>query len=1055
MNIEEKEQKKYKGDKLSETIIVSLEPFWNKLKENGIKESIKNFIPNMDINNFVLNKIRNQLSKRRGIEFNNKYLGRVDIQYRGDGIQIEPTAFPRLFIKKITITDSQIIASLDSILKQIEEKYIANNEYIIGKIDEIVASLSSTGIYKPKNSEEKTLYDLAMLILLNYYEVNKEIPKWIEQALKNISKGKFLKSWISLLIDHISEVITQVSENIFINFKVTFDSLVVRTILNKATNKGQISHLLNMLNIDVRKIIFNFAKNYVSPSFIRGIADILVNLVNDFLSGIDNKFDTDSSTKFNYDSLEPFNVTISPGKNFRIDRAFMWYTGESYSDCFLEYSYNENFENSFKVKSICEEVSKTVPTINLGLVSGYKVVKLNKHKVCIEGLEAGTVYYKIHSGDTFESDIYKFKVENPKDNFEFNIFADSQGMVKADYDLFLEVLERAIKNNNPDFLVHLGDFVDDGNNEEYWKWVLDSKVWKENICVPLSGNHEARINGVAMRAGVENSIVGHFNVQNVPFQNLSKGLYYSFDYNNTTFVVLNTNSDNNEFAIDDIQYNWALNVLKKSKSKWKIIFAHKTPYSNGPHSKDSDVKKIGYQISELAYQGKADIVLGGHDHVYVRTSIMSYGKNVGCEKIISKILDSKPQDTFINPFGTIFVVPGTSGVKNYKQDTSVILPAQKLLDLNKPVYSKICISDSELIFKAYTYDDKCKSFSMIDTFSIKKESKKINEIDNRYMSKLIDSIPGVPWIDKTEKLAEIKKLYDSLVYAEKIKVNNSKKLFNAVRLNRNYLDIINSEICRVNTKNEFFSAICNPNIGTIIVDCDELKFGDKFSKNSKVFINRPICIRGSAKLSYIKFILKDKSMLILSDNICIDNTRKITSVYISEDIFDLNNDSTLIINDNVSINSSFCLGSNGKGINVIGENCNIYMNSSSANFVDKGFLQSLNNNSNIVVNSGKYISNNSNPTFIINSHMTVKGGFIKNIKGLAFSNLEINGGIIGENNNLSSSVPIESSGSIKITSGKIRDKNGVSILMNNSKEILVDKDNSYNSVDIAGKIIYN
>ena len=50
------------------------------------------------------------------------------------------------------------------------------------------------------------------------------------------------------------------------------------------------------------------------------------------------------------------------------------------------------------------------------------------------------------------------------------------------------------------------------DNEDYWDWLLDSKLWRENAVVPLAGNHEARISPIACRYGVENSIVGHFNV---------------------------------------------------------------------------------------------------------------------------------------------------------------------------------------------------------------------------------------------------------------------------------------------------------------------------------------------------------------------------------------------------------------------------------------------------------------------------------------------------------------------------------------------------------------
>ena len=162
----------YQGGRLSEVVINSLKPLLMKIKDIGIKKSIENILPGIDADEFVLSKIKNQLVKRREIELENG-LGRLSVQYRYDGIQIECAGLIRLLVNKITITDEQIIKSFDNILSQIEEKYILDDKYILSKIDEIVLSLSETEIYKPETSEEKTLYDLAMLILINYYK-NKE-----------------------------------------------------------------------------------------------------------------------------------------------------------------------------------------------------------------------------------------------------------------------------------------------------------------------------------------------------------------------------------------------------------------------------------------------------------------------------------------------------------------------------------------------------------------------------------------------------------------------------------------------------------------------------------------------------------------------------------------------------------------------------------------------------------------------------------------------------------------------------------------------------------------
>lgn len=1030
---EKNKNQEYKGGKLSEVVVAALGPFFEKLSANGIKKTVSYFAPGINLDKFVLGKIKSQLSKHRVIELDNIYLDKVEIQYRDDGIQIEPSGILRFLIKKITITDEQILNSFESILHQIEEKYIKNNEYIINKIDEIIVSLSGTGIYKPKNSKEKTLYDFAMKILLNYYKLSsKKTPKWMNTAIENIGKGEFLSSWIEILIDYISEVIADVSENIFVNFKVTFDSLMIRIVLDKKTNKGQISSLMKMLNIDVKKIIYSFAKSYISPSFTKGIGEILADIASSLLSTVDSENKSKISSK-------PFNITIAPGKDFETQRSFTWQTNEDENESFIEYSYEKDLTQSAKVKSESVTVPKAFPFINLGLIAGYKTQNLKKHSAVLKNLKPGIVYYKITTQSGEETPVYSFEVKEKTNSSKIMIFADSQGMTKQDYEVFSAVMDTAFENNKTDFMVHLGDFVDDGNNEEYWNWLLSSVHWKENVCVPLAGNHEARKSAVAIKAGVENSIIGHFNVKNLPPQDTSKGIYYSFEHSGATFVVLNTNFSDS--GLGEAQYNFALETLKNSKNKWKIIFTHKSPYSNGPHCKDSDVKKIANQIDELAYLGGADVIFGGHDHVYVRTKLLS------CKKIVSSEEYSKKDVIYTNPLGTVFVVPGTSGVKNYAQKSDVNLPAEKILSPEGPVYSLLSINENELKFEAFLANKE--GSKPIDSFTIKKESKNKN---SKYVSKLINSIPDMPWLDDNDKLEKIKATYENLSYHEKVKVKNSGELFRAIKLRKNYSKITSGRICRVTTKKEFLTAFKNQKVGTIIAEGEEIKFGKNFIKNTHLNVTRPLCIRGTAKLSQINFTVEKGMMLALADNICIDNTRKFGKFY-NDNIIELFDDCALIISDFASVNSFFGGNHKEKGIKITGENCRVYLGSSSTNFVKNGFLEALNLDSKIFVTAGKYLS--LNETFTANCKLEITAGFIRSIKGLENSEINISSGIIGEKSNVKYPIPLKSSGKIIIISGKIRAKNGTSIMINEPGICKVKKSNLGNHVDISGKILYN
>ena len=834
------------------------------MKSQSLKNIVVNLVPKIvNLDKFVLEKIKIQLSKHRFVDLNNKKLGKIGIQYRYDGIQIEPVGVLGFLIKKITINDTKIINSFDNILEQIEQKYISNTEYIIQKIDEIVYDLSFSGVYKPQNSEEKTLYDLAMILLANYYNDDKNVPEWFEHAMQNVQKNEFILRYIDYFVEFISEIIAQVSENIFFDFKILCKSKWLRIFLNKKTNRGQISKLLEFLNINIKKIIYDFAKKYISPSFISGMSEIIVNLITSFLSYNENN---------NIKSIIPtgfFDITLCFGDENIINTR--WFSDEITRNCYIEYSDNRNFESSRKVKSIFKKVYKTYPTLNFGLICGYKSVVLFQHSASIEKIPGDKIYYRIccESSD-FKSEIYEINTKKACDEFEFTVFTDTQGMTKQDYDIFKETLEYSLKTKT-DFMVHLGDFVDDGSNEEYWNWILESKIWKEMICVPVCGNHDVRVNYLLNKYGFHgNSVLSHFNISEFPNQDFSTGLYYSFEYNNTIFVVLNTNYCEYDTYVDDVQYEWALEVLLKSQHKWKIILTHKSPYSNGPHCDDSDIEVIRKKIIDLAYSAKVDMVLGGHDHVYVRTKELSYGKNVGSE---SFFCDKKSQSiTYVNPFGTIFVVPGTSGVKNYKSSKEISFPVAFNANTTLPVYSTVKITNNSLKFSSFVFDMSKKDSKLLDSFCIEKKDF-TQKINSNLLIKMIDSIPDNPCIDKSIDLENILNLYKKLDYCEKLKVINSEKLFNLVNINNNYLEIISKNIKRVRNKSDFLDAIKNPNVGTIILDCDEIDF----RKKRKIIINRSISICGNSKISHAKFVVTNNSMFVIGNNlyICDKNNNSI------------------------------------------------------------------------------------------------------------------------------------------------------------------------------------
>lgn len=1042
-------------DSLGNIIIKIINPYLVALKQTGIKNKIEEVLTGVSLDTLLINKIRKHLVSVKFVELG-RGIGRVAVQYRNYGIQLEPMGLLRLIIKRITITDEQIIGLMNDVLNQIEEKYVNDTEYFISKIKEIVKKLDESEVYKPKTSEEKTLYDLVLMVLLNHYKIMDDIPDWIRKAVNNIEQPDFIEDWIKVIIEQVGTIASNMSDNLYVDFKVTFDSKILRAILNSQTNKGQISKLLSIMDINIKSIIYNLAENYISPSFIKGLGELIGGIASNFLSDLterEKKY-RDNCCIDNKKSVEEASqITMTVGQTGN-ERNFRWYTSVDDDKSCLQYSEDENFVSYNKVKANIEIVPKMKTNLNLGLIASYSVGIIKKYSVSLCGLKPGkTYYYRIGNDELnkFE-ETYKFSTHN-EEKFNFIVFADSQGMVKYDYHLFLRVFADACKRiHDSHFIVHMGDFVDDGNNEEYWNWLLDSRLWKENMILPVVGNHEARRSGIAYRAGVQNSVLGHFNVYPLVKQDLTNGMYYSYVYGNAKFVVLNTNDMDERGKLSKEQFNWALNELRSTDKKWRIIITHKSPYSNGPHHSESDIESMSEQIINLAYVGQVDLVIGGHDHVYVRTPIMSKGREIDCKRKIVKRKGVK-YETYVDPNGTLFIVPGTTGVKNYKQNSQVTFPIELQKDLDCPVYSHVEVEGDFIYFTSYKYDVIQRTSLLIDSFAINKSDESEVKISDKKVSELLNVLSDEPGTINKEKVLKLRKYYNILDYSQRVRVNN-RKLIRAEKLQRSYDKIFGSEIVMVRNKCEFLNAIKNENIGTIVVNCNEIKFENSFGMKNKCLISRDLCIRGRARLNMVNFCVTGGATLILDDNICIDNTRRLFSMYHSLSAIDIYDNSTVVINGNVSIRSAYGVGIRSRGINLFGEGCSVYLNSKSENWGSDGFLVSYSSTSKVVVNGGKYRASRGRYTFNIAGGLELNNGEINNIKTGSMSWLHVNGGCVGSEKTNDKLVSIDCSGKMFVSSGIVKEYNGVAINLHGENAILYLQPYHKGAVKIGNGFIY-
>ena len=294
-------------------------------------------------------------------------------------------------------------------------------------------------------------------------------------------------------------------------------------------------------------------------------------------------------------------------------------------------------------------------------------VKVMSHKVHVENLEKGKAYsYKIGS----EAGYYygAFIVEKEKANSITAVHvSDAQTKELDKHYVWRNTIAKAVDTagKDLDMFLYNGDQFDQnnssGNDKEPFRLFRYSKAidviqdYKFNVAyMSSSGNHEP------------SSPYSHYLMSDINYAGYDyKGAYYSYDYDYAHFVVLNTNTVNDE------QINWLKEDLDKaSNAKWKVVTMHISPYSTGDHSNKSENQTIVEKLTPIFSEKHVDLVLQAHDHTYNKT--MPYKWDAAgyttSEEELGNVVNLAPETETVgnvkydkNPNGTYYVTTGAAG----------------------------------------------------------------------------------------------------------------------------------------------------------------------------------------------------------------------------------------------------------------------------------------------------------------------------------------------------------------------------------------------------------
>lgn len=432
--------------------------------------------------------------------------------------------------------------------------------------------------------------------------------------------------------------------------------------------------------------------------------------------------------------------------------------------------------NGIKVDMLTQTKPQYIPLIDLGLLCithgqiedkateqpyvygdrdasvANSVIYWNCTTVTVTGLEAGkTYYYDVAGNFEYKDEVNTFSLldfvklggyekkalsfttakDANSDSFEFLTIADIQGMIQGMYTESHEAVSALLKDervNGYDFILNAGDMCDNGKNFGQWGMALDTykDLTLNSSMFFTSGNHENNTGAMGRYFNYTENKDG--NVQAI------SGEYYSFDYANAHFTVLDTNDATSD-GLGAEQLAWLKNDLANTNAKWKFVLMHKSLYSAGSHAFDGEVIAMRTQLTKLFAENGVNVVFGGHDHTYTETYLVDKDG-----KVVDKT-DGK--GVRYTGDGVMYITLGTLGTKfyTYRENNMTTDKFNKdgsvLSTLDSQTFGKVVVSGDTITYTGYYFN---RSTGKIDEIGATTLSAKKNNLTTILLATIIPSV---------------------------------------------------------------------------------------------------------------------------------------------------------------------------------------------------------------------------------------------------------------------------------------------------------------------------
>jgi hypothetical protein len=293
-----------------------------------------------------------------------------------------------------------------------------------------------------------------------------------------------------------------------------------------------------------------------------------------------------SPAAFAEESAKPEQIILTWTTDPATSQTVTWLTPDN-SPSRVQYLIADGFAGNFDAAQQIDAGSEAFDSTNY------------RYTVNISGLTPGTKYIYRVGGDGAWSEALSFTTAADTQEFSFLYMGD----VQDGYAAWGGTLS-SVEQTYPEIKFALlgGDLTDNGDDAGEWGQFLDAAagVFSRIPVLPAIGNHDGAmfLKFFALPANGPEGL---------------KQEFYSFDYGNGHFVVLNSSNNTDERV-----KQWLRQDLQDATKKWKFVVFHIPAFPVVYDYKEID-KSIRANWVPILEQNRVDMVFVGHQHEYMRT----------------------------------------------------------------------------------------------------------------------------------------------------------------------------------------------------------------------------------------------------------------------------------------------------------------------------------------------------------------------------------------------------------------------------------------------------